>query len=308
MTFAGGRPTPSILVLNGPNLNLLGQREPALYGSETLADVQATLLASAARCGASIDFRQSNSEGVLIDAVQEAMTAFDGVIINPGGLSHTSVSLRDALAMIPVPIVEVHITNIHSREDFRHHSYVSGVATTVIVGAGTGGYQLALAHMVKLLSMPLITPVADTDASVLMLSGPNLNFLGLRQPEIYGHDTLSDIERLVDAEARRLGLSVDFRQSNSEAALIDAAQEAMSRFDAVVINPAGLTFSSVALRDSLAMLPVPVVELHITNVMAREEYLHHSLISAIATTIIMGAGINGYVLALDHVRQLTLAR
>lgn len=304
MKYADGKTAPSILVLNGPNLNLLGQREPDLYGSVTLADVQAALAADGAQSGVTIDFRQSNSEAVLIDAVQEAMTAFDGVIINPGGLSHTSVSLRDALAMIPVPIIEVHITNIHAREKFRHFSYVSGVATAVIVGAGTGGYQLALAHMLKLLSVPPIKSVEGANASVLMLSGPNLNFLGLREPAIYGHDTLSDIERLVDTEAARLGLSVDFRQSNSEAALIDAAQEAMTHFDALVINPAGLTFSSVALRDSLAMLPVPVVELHITNVMAREEYLHHSLISPIATTVIMGAGINGYVLALDHVRKL----
>lgn len=309
MTYAGNKPTPSILVLNGPNLNLLGQREPALYGSKTLADVHADLLAAAQHSGATIDFRQSNNEGVLIDAVQEAMTDFDGVIINPGGLSHSSVSLRDALAMLSVPVVEVHITNILAREKFRHHSYISGIATAVIVGAGTGGYELALAHLLKLLSVQTTEPTpASRAASVLMLSGPNLNFLGLREPKIYGHDTLADIEQQANIKADHLDLNLDFRQSNSEAVLIEAAQEAMSHFDALVINPAGLTFTSVALRDALAMLQVPVIELHISNVMAREEYLHHSLISPIATAIIMGAGVNGYLLALDHVSRLMRVR
>ena len=309
MTYAGNKPTPSILVLNGPNLNLLGQREPALYGSKTLADVHADLLAAAQHSGTTIDFRQSNNEGVLIDAVQEAMTDFDGVIINPGGLSHSSVSLRDALAMLSVPVVEVHITNILAREKFRHHSYISGIATAVIVGAGTGGYELALAHLLKLLSVQTTDPMpASRAASVLMLSGPNLNFLGLREPKIYGHDTLADIEQQANIKADHLDLNLDLRQSNSEAVLIEAAQEAMSHFDALVINPAGLTFTSVALRDALAMLQVPVIELHISNVMAREEYLHHSLISPIATAIIMGAGVNGYLLALDHVSRLMRVR
>lgn len=313
MSRDNGASGASILVLNGPNLNFLGRREPALYGSVTLAQVHEALDRAAGRRGTTIDFRQSNSEGVLIDAVQEAMTEFDAVIINPGGLTHTSVALRDALAMLPVPVIEVHITNVHAREEFRHHSYVSGVATTVIVGAGTNGYLLALDQVLTLLGTDRATQEATSaqterptgrKRSALILNGPNLNFLGARQPEIYGHATLRDIEQQATTVAERLGLVVDFRQSNSEGAIIDAAQEAMSDFDAVVINPAGLTFTSVALRDSLAMLSVPVIELHLTNIMAREEYLHHSFISPIASAVIMGAGVHGYALALQQVSQL----
>lgn len=310
MVHGRGARGASILVLNGPNLNFLGRRQPTLYGSVTLTEIHEALTREAVRHGATIDFRQSNSEGVLIDAVQEVMSAFDAVIINPGGLTHTSVALRDALAMISVPIIELHITNVHAREEFRHHSYISGVATAVIVGAGTNGYLIALTHVLKLLSASAsqsekVSPaVSDVRPSVLILNGPNLNFLGTRQPDIYGHDTLAEVQGQVVAEAARLGLATDFRQSNSEGVIIDAAQEAMNHFDAVIINPAGLTFTSVALRDSLAMLSVPVIELHITNIMAREEYLHHSYISPIATAIIMGAGTHGYALALQQVAHI----
>ena len=302
-------PKPRVLVLNGPNLNLLGRREPEIYGSVTLAQVSQSLSQTGERWGVAVDFRQSNSEAMLIDAAQEAIPDFDAVIINAGGLSHTSVSLRDALAMLSVPVVEVHITNIHAREEFRHHSYISEVAGAVIVGAGTNGYLLALEHVATLVgSAPLHEPAVTTGApiaSALMLSGPNLNLLGSREPAIYGHVTLAQIRDRVTADAVRLGVTVDFRQSNSEGTLIDAVQQAMNAFDAVIINPAGLSFASVSLRDALAMLPVPVTEVHISNIMARPaEYLHHSLISAVATTVIMGAGAHGYELALH---QLALA-
>ncbi len=134
-----------ILVLNGPNLNLLGTREPAVYGHTTLADVEAQLTRQADELGAAIDFLQSNHEGVLIDRIHAARldgTAF--IVINPGGLTHTSVALRDALAGVAIPFVEVHISNVHKREAFRHHSYLSDVAEGVIAGLGTGGYSAAL--------------------------------------------------------------------------------------------------------------------------------------------------------------------
>ncbi|NMO92600.1 type II 3-dehydroquinate dehydratase [Actinomycetospora sp. TBRC 11914] len=133
-----------VLLLHGPNLNLLGRREPEVYGTTTLADIDARCRDLGAELGLEVDARQSNHEGVLIDAVQEAMTDFAAVVINPGGFTHTSVALRDALAALPVPVVEVHLSNIHTREPFRHHSYVSPVATAVIAGAGALGYELAL--------------------------------------------------------------------------------------------------------------------------------------------------------------------
>jgi len=141
-----------LLVLNGPNLNLLGEREPEIYGRETLADVAALCAAAAAERGRSVDFRQSNHEGELVDWIQQARTLHAAVVINPAGYSHTSVALHDALAALDgKPVIEVHISNIHRREPFRHHSYVSSVADGVIAGCGVQGYALAIARVCTLL-------------------------------------------------------------------------------------------------------------------------------------------------------------
>ena len=141
---------PTVVVLNGPNLNLLGEREPEVYGSETLADVEALCAKAAAEVGLALDFRQSNHEGVLVDALHEVRSSAAGVVINAGALTHTSISLRDALAAVSVPVIEVHISNVHAREVFRHHSYLSAVADGVIVGCGTQGYALAIARIAEL--------------------------------------------------------------------------------------------------------------------------------------------------------------
>lgn len=144
--------TAPVFVLNGPNLNLLGKREPALYGATTLAEVEAMCEAAGARLGLPVDCRQSNHEGELIDWVQEARLVAGGIVINPGGYSHTSVALMDALLAADKPVIEVHLTNIHRREDFRHHSYVSLAARGVICGLGPKGYELALAAMADLVT------------------------------------------------------------------------------------------------------------------------------------------------------------
>jgi len=141
----------SILVLHGPNLNLLGTREPQVYGQETLPQIDAELARIATDAGATLQSLQSNHEGVLIDRIHAAR--LDGthfIIINPGGLTHTSVALRDALAGVALPFIEVHIANVHKREAFRHHSYLSEIATGVIVGLGVSGYRLALSHALSL--------------------------------------------------------------------------------------------------------------------------------------------------------------
>mgnify|MGYP001788399923 CR=1 FL=1 len=138
----------SILVLHGPNLNLLGTREPAVYGHTTLHMIEAELVQIAAEAGMALQCFQSNHEGALIDRIQAAR--LDGthfIIINAGGLTHTSVSLRDALAAVALPFIEVHVSNVHRREAFRHHSYLSEIATGVIVGLGANGYRLALSHV-----------------------------------------------------------------------------------------------------------------------------------------------------------------
>lgn len=140
-----------ILLLDGPNLNLLGTREPRLYGSDTLADVVARAVAVGAELGVEVESLQSNHEGVLLDAIHDARGRFDALVINPGGLAHTSIVLRDALAGVGLPVGEVHVTNIHAREAFRHHSHVSAVAAFVIAGAGGQGYELAVRRMATLL-------------------------------------------------------------------------------------------------------------------------------------------------------------
>ena len=135
----------NVLVLHGPNLNLLGTREPAVYGSATLADIDSELTQIAKEAGASLQSLQSNHEGVLIDRVHAARTdGTDFIVINPGAFTHTSVALRDAMAAVAIPFVEVHLSNVHRREPFRHHSYFSDLAEGVIVGLGAQGYSLAL--------------------------------------------------------------------------------------------------------------------------------------------------------------------
>ena len=133
-----------ILVLHGPNLNLLGQREPELYGRTTLAEIQAALSALAEDLGASVENFQSNHEGALIDRIHAAIGEVDGIVINPGGLTHTSVSLRDALVASDLPFVEVHLSNVHAREEFRRRSLISDVAVGQVAGLGPIGYELAL--------------------------------------------------------------------------------------------------------------------------------------------------------------------
>ena len=134
-----------VFILNGPNLNLLGMREPAVYGAGTLADVEAACRAKAEALGFSrVEFRQTNHEGVLIDWIHEAGAAKAGVVINPGAYTHTSIALHDAIKGTGVRLIEVHLSNVHARESFRHHSFVSPVATGVIVGLGPTGYLLAL--------------------------------------------------------------------------------------------------------------------------------------------------------------------
>jgi 3-dehydroquinate dehydratase-2 len=143
-----------IFVLNGPNLNLLGEREPHIYGHESLADVEARCVARAKVHGLTVDFRQSNREGELIDWVQEARLDASALVINPAGYGHTSIALHDSLKALQIPIIECHISNPAAREPFRHHSYVSTAASGVICGLGVFGYELAIDAARHLLAAP----------------------------------------------------------------------------------------------------------------------------------------------------------
>lgn len=142
----------TVFVLNGPNLNLLGTREPEVYGTATLDDVRDLTEARAAQHGLAVEFRQSNHEGVLIDWIHEAREAAVGIVLNPGGFTHTSVAIRDALSAVEIPAVEVHLSNVHAREPFRHHSYLSPVVEAVIAGAGVHGYAYAVEQIAHLAS------------------------------------------------------------------------------------------------------------------------------------------------------------
>ena len=142
---------PTVFVLNGPNLNLLGVRDPSLYGHDTLGDIEERCAARAAALDLGIDFRQTNHEGQLVDWIQEARESAEGIILNAGALTHTSVAVLDALFAAGLPVIEVHLSNIFRRESFRHHSYVSLAATGVICGLGAKGYELALDAIASLL-------------------------------------------------------------------------------------------------------------------------------------------------------------
>ena len=142
---------PIVFILNGPNLNLLGVRDPSIYGRDTLGDIEERCTARAAALGLEIDFRQTNHEGQLVDWIQEARESADGIILNAGALTHTSVALFDALSAAELPVIEVHLSNIFRRESFRHHSYVSLAANGVICGLGAQGYELALDAVASLI-------------------------------------------------------------------------------------------------------------------------------------------------------------
>lgn len=141
----------TLLVLNGPNLNLLGTCEPATYGHETLDDIAALCQRTATELGLEIEFQQTNHEGQLIDWIHQARGRCAGILINPAAWTHTSVAIRDALAAVELPVIEVHLSNVHKREEFRHHSFVSAIALGVIAGLGSDGYRAGIQHFAKLL-------------------------------------------------------------------------------------------------------------------------------------------------------------
>ncbi len=139
----------SLLILNGPNLNLLGQRQPEVYGTTTLSDIEAMSQAKAASFSVGLEFKQSNSEGEMVDIIHAAKGQHDGIILNAGAYTHTSIALMDAVSSVELPVIELHLSNIHAREEFRHKSYVAKVAVGVICGFGAVGYELAVEAMVR---------------------------------------------------------------------------------------------------------------------------------------------------------------
>lgn len=152
---------PSVLILNGPNLNLLGTREPHVYGATTLADIEARCITRGKALGLHVDFRQTNAEGQLIEWLQEAGRGFAAVILNAAAYTHTSIALHDAVRALTIPVFEVHLSNVYAREPFRHHSFISPVARGVIAGLGALGYELALEAAASVLAMAPAQPASD---------------------------------------------------------------------------------------------------------------------------------------------------
>jgi len=150
--------SPRILVIHGPNLNLLGRREPEIYGRTTLDEINGQLAALGEQLGLALDTFQSNHEGAIVDRIQQAAGVYDGLIINAAAFTHTSIAIRDALAMLKVPVIEVHLSNIHRREPFRHTSMTAGVVTGQILGLGAAGYALALRGLAEMVR-PAVTMV-----------------------------------------------------------------------------------------------------------------------------------------------------
>ncbi len=146
-----------IMVIHGPNLNMLGKREPDVYGKDTLSDINERMKEKGLELGVHVDFFQSNHEGAIVDKIHEIINSHKGLIINPGGYTHTSIAIRDALLLLSIPVVEVHISNIHKREPFRHHSMISDVATGQISGLGSHGYNLALEYITSQLFIATTT-------------------------------------------------------------------------------------------------------------------------------------------------------
>jgi 3-dehydroquinate dehydratase-2 len=143
---------PKVLVIHGPNLNMLGMREPEIYGHQTLEEINSALKAQAERLGLEVEIFQTNHEGEMVDRIQQANQVFDGIIANPAAYTHTSVAIRDALSLLTIPIVEIHLSNINKRESFRHTSLIADIATARISGFGSHGYLLALEGLAQLLS------------------------------------------------------------------------------------------------------------------------------------------------------------
>ncbi|WP_150461384.1 type II 3-dehydroquinate dehydratase [Nesterenkonia ebinurensis] len=143
--------TGRLLIVHGPNLNLLGTREPEIYGTATIEDINELCRETGRQLGFEVETAQSNHEGELVDAIQDARSTADGIVINPAAYTHTSVAIADALAAVGLPVVEVHLSNVHAREEFRRHSYVSPLASAVIAGAGITGYRFAVEHLAELL-------------------------------------------------------------------------------------------------------------------------------------------------------------
>jgi 3-dehydroquinate dehydratase II len=266
-----------IAVVHGPNLNMLGKREVGIYGSMTLDAVNAQVSAEARALGVRVEFFQSNGEGEMVTFIQRCRGRAQGIVLNAGAYTHTSIALRDAISAAEVPTAEVHISNVYKREAFRRVSMIGPVCIGQICGFGARGYLLGLRAL------------AGGEAGRVVHGGKFL-VLSCADPGVCDGP---------DQRARELGVVVEYRQARGEAAMIDCLRQAPGRFNGVVVNAGALAGSSDALRSAIAAMSLPCVEAFMPGSGVREESGRISVIAAACVGVIGGFGEKGCQLALD---------
>ena len=299
-----------VAVINGPNLNMLGRRETGIYGRLSLDEICSGVETEARKQNVRAEFFQSNSEGELVSYIQSCRDKSDGILLNAGAYTHYSIALRDAIAAVEVPTIEIHISNVFRRESFRHVSVIAPVCIGQICGFGMQGYVLGLHALMDKSLDP--GPAYDENAlaenraksKFLVVSGPNMNLLGARNTATHGESSLDDIHYGLKQRATELGVTVECCQHNSEGAIIDRLQHAPEEFAGVIMNAGALARYSYALRGAMDAMPVPSVEVYLSNLNSKEEFRHHSVIADICVGVIGGFENRSYLLALEALHRL----
>jgi 3-dehydroquinate dehydratase-2 len=297
-------------VIHGPNLNLLGKREVGIYGGKTMEEINSEVAEEAKNFDLTIEFYQSNYEGELVTFIQMCRGKIDGILFNAGAYTHYSIALRDAIIAVQIPTLEVHISNVYQRESFRHTSVIAPVCLGQICGFGSHSYILGIRGLIET-KLPASSVIIDTKKKTLkkkkymVISGPNLNLLGTRKTSIYGEYSLEEIHNELQLHASGFNVSIECEQFNSEGAIIDCLQRAPGEFSGLIINAGALAHYSYALRSAIGATLLPCIEVFISNVHAREEFRHRSVIAPVCVGVISGLGKRGYLLALEALINLT---
>jgi 3-dehydroquinate dehydratase-2 len=267
-----------IAVIHGPNLNMLGRREVGIYGRKSLEEINSDIAAHGHRLEATVEFFQSNSEGDLVTFIQQCRGRVEGIVLNAGAYTHSSIALRDAISAAEVPTVEVHLSNIYKREAFRHTSMIAAVCLGQICGFGPYSYILGL--------------LALSEDRRPAQSGSGKSFLAVCGPS-------SGPLRELRQRAEQLQVAMECRQINGEGEIVACLQEAPGRFEGVIIDAGALARSSQGVRRAIEAAPLPCVEVRAAGEQAGEPLGHESVIAAVCAGVIGGFGGKGSLLALQ---------
>jgi len=278
----GGQMGKHIAVIHGPNLNMLGGREVGIYGRKSLEDINSDIAAEARKLQVTVEFFQSNSEGELVTFIQQCRGRMDGIVLNAGAYTHSSIALRDAISAAEVPTVEAHLSNIYKREAFRHASMIAPVCIGQICGFGPYSYILGLRAL--------------CDGQPPAGSRKKRSFLAIcGAVDAEGGDTLRELRQ----RAEQLQVALECRQFNNEGEIVACLQEAPGRFEGVIIDAGALARSSQVLRGAIEATHLPCVEVHAAREPTGEQLGHQSVIAAVCTGVIGSFGGKGCLLALE---------